>query len=148
MSRERITSALRTGVFVCAATAGAVVGIGLRRGDALGPFIGAGRILLSTSRGLVPLPWLAFVGGVAQHVVLMLFVGGLFALIAVRARGVVLAVAAALYAALVALGVSSLGNSALGAFGTLAASGAQWFFLLALLAAALFTGVLWSRVSD
>lgn len=130
-----------------ATTAGAVIGVGIRRGDALGPFIGAGRMLLSTPGGLVPLPWLAFVGGILLHLVLMLAIGGVFALIAARARGPVLALSAAGYAVLVYVAMNWMGWRALGAFGAIPASQPQWIFLLALLAAALIAGVRWSRVS-
>jgi hypothetical protein len=141
VKNETLRTALRTGVIVGAATGGAVIGMGLRRGDALGPFMNVGRALLTTSSGLVPLPWLAFVGGVALHVVLMLVVGGLFALLALRAHGALLGLSAALYAALVAFAANALGSGAMGAFGILPVSRAQSLFLMALLAAALFAGV-------
>ena len=130
-----------------ATTAGAVIGVGIRRGDALGPFIGAGRMLLSTPGGLVPLPWLAFLSGMVLHAILMLAVGGIFALFAARARGPLLAGSAAAYAVLVYLVVRWMGWRALGAFGAIPASLPQWIFLLALLAAALIAGIRWSRVS-
>lgn len=145
MRSERLKAALRTGVIVGAATAGAVVGVGLRSGDALAPFLNAGRALLTTSSGLVPLPWLALVGGVALHVMLMLAVGGLFALLALGARGAMLGVLAALYAALLAFAARRLGAGAMGAVGFLPLSQAQSIFLMALLAAALFAGVTWAR---
>lgn len=145
MRNERLTAAVRTGVIVGAATGGAVIGMGLRRGDAFAPFVNVGRALLTTSSGLVPLPWLAFVGGVTLHVVLMLMVGGLFALLALRARGALLGGAAALYAALVAVAANALGSRAMGAFGVLPVSRVQSTFLMALFAVALFAGVVWSR---
>lgn len=132
-------------MIVGAATGGAVVGVGLGRGDALGPFMTIGRALLTKSNGLVPLPWLAFVGGVALHVALMLAVGGLFALLALRARGAVLGVSAALYAALLAFAANALGSGAMGAVGFLPLSRAQSVFLMALFAVALFAGVTWAR---
>jgi hypothetical protein len=119
--------------------------MGLRRGDAFAPFVNVGRALLTTSSGLVPLPWLAFVGGVTLHVVLMLIVGGLFALLALRARGALLGGAAALYAALVAVAANALGSRTMGAFGVLPVSRVQSTFLMALFAVALFAGVVWSR---
>lgn len=145
MRNEWLHAALRTGVIVGAATGGAIVGIGLRRGDALAPFMNAGRALLTMPNGLVPLPWLALVGGVALHVMLMLTVGGLFALVALRARGVLLGLLAALYAALLAFAAKELGSGAMGAVGFLPLSRAQAVFLMALFAAALFAGLSWAR---
>jgi hypothetical protein len=108
----------------------------------------AGQALLSTSSGLVPLPWLALAGGLALHLMLMLVAGGLFALVALRARGPVLALGAASYAVCIALAAQWVGPSALGAFGTLLSTRPQWIFLMALIAFALMAGVRWSRVSS
>jgi len=122
--------------------------MGLRRGDALGPFMNVGRALLTTSSGLVPLPWLALVGGVTLHPALMLLVGGVFAFLALRTRGVLLGAAAVLYAALVAVAANATGSGVLGAFGVLPASRVQSMFLMALFAVALFAGVTWARASS
>ena len=148
VNNARIAAAWRTGMIVGATTAGAVIGVGLRHGDALEPFMIAGHALLSTSSGLVPLPWLALAGGLALHLMLMLVVGGLFALVALRARGPVLALGAASYAVCVALAAQWMGPAALGAFGALLSTRPQWIFLMALLASALIAGVRWSRVSS
>lgn len=147
MTRPNLSTFVRTGVLAGAATAGAVIGVGLHRGDALGPFMNAGRSLLTFPSGLTPLPWLALVSGLMQHAVVMLFVGGIFALVAGRSRGVVLTAAATLYTSGFALLAESFGVRVLGAFGSLAASRVQWLSFLAILAVALIAGVRWSRVS-
>ncbi len=147
MTRPSISPFFRTGIIAGAATAGAVIGVGLRRGDMLGPFMNAGRALLSLPSGLTPLPWLALVSGLVLHTVVMLVIGGTFALVASRFRGVVLAAAAALYTTGFALLAETLGIRVFGAFGSLAASRVQWLSFLAILAVALIAGVRWSRVS-
>jgi hypothetical protein len=147
MHGDRRRAALLAGVLVVAATAGAVVGIGLRRGSAAEPFLALGQALLSTRGGLVPLPWLAFVGGFAVHAAIMLALGGAFALATSRWAGAKLATAAVACVLMISVIAWRAGPLTLGVYGGVAASQAEWVFLMVLLAVALYAGARTSRVS-
>jgi hypothetical protein len=56
------------GVFAGAATAGTLIGFGLRHGTALQPFAGAGRILLGSASARVSEVVLAFIGALLHFV--------------------------------------------------------------------------------
>jgi hypothetical protein len=84
---------VRTGVLAAAATAGAIVGLGLRHGDALGPFTLAGRTVVGAAPTIV-----AAVAGAGLHLGWMVVWGACFTLVAAALRGPKLLVAAALFA--------------------------------------------------
>jgi hypothetical protein len=67
-------SVARVGLVSGAATAGVLIGFGLRHGTALQPFTGAGRILLTTGTGRVPEAMLAFLGA-ASHFAMAAAIG-------------------------------------------------------------------------
>ena len=62
-------SATRVGLIAGAATAGVLIGLGLRHGTALQPFAATGRIMLSAVAGRLPETVLAFAGAVIHFAV-------------------------------------------------------------------------------
>jgi hypothetical protein len=90
------------GVMAAAATAGVLVGFGVREGAPGGAFTSAGRLLLgvgATQGGRAQLA--ALVCGALAHVAASLAWGVLFGLVAARLRGVALFAAALVFAAAV-----------------------------------------------
>lgn len=98
---ELLRGALRCGVFAAAATAGAIVGFARHAGDgAATPFVITGRMLLGVpaSDGAL-VQWGAALAGVLLHCAIVVAWALAFAVVAPRARGPVLYVTAAAYAA-------------------------------------------------
>lgn len=85
-----------TGAIAGAATAGALVGLGLRHGVALDPFLFAGRSAIGAAG-----PVLATIVGVLMHLAWMLVWGACFTVVAAPLRGARLALAALAFAAVV-----------------------------------------------
>jgi hypothetical protein len=84
---------VRTGVLAAAATAGAIIGLGLRHGAALDPFTLTGRSLVGAAPVLV-----ATIAGLSLHVGWMLVWGACFTLVAASLRGTRLLLAAIFFA--------------------------------------------------
>jgi len=140
-----MTAGVRVGTVAAAATLGAIIGLGLRHGLALRPFMSSGRSLLA-ALGVSAAP-----GAVALIVGLMLFIaavvvlGVCFTIVAAPLRGVRLLATAILFAA-IGWAVSAyvvpaiLASSAGAVLGT-----AQRVFIFALLALALLAGMRLAR---
>jgi hypothetical protein len=138
---------VRTGVLAAAVTAGALVGLGMRHEAALQPFLQAGRSLLTTSSGLVPLAWLALAGGLAIHLAWMTAWGLAFTLLAPNWPRSRLALFAVGFVAVLGVTASLRMPRALGVVGMASLTAPQLAFVLALMAAALFAGVRLAPVS-
>lgn len=148
MFRELLTAGVRTGLLAAAATAGALVGLGLRHDAALQPFLAAGRAFLSTSSGLVPLAWLAILGGLLLHVVWMTAWGLAFTLLSWKRSGRRKAIMAVGLVTLLGLLMTMRMPSALGVVGSAALTVPQLIFVLALMVIALLAGARLAPVSN
>jgi hypothetical protein len=98
--RPRARSVLITGVIAASATAGVIEGFARR--EHLSVFAGIGRQLCAVIEPSTdPTATIAIVLGVALHLVLALFWGGVFAVVASRFTGVALAVASLVGSAII-----------------------------------------------
>ncbi|MGQ0765765.1 MAG: hypothetical protein ACT4OZ_08880 [Gemmatimonadota bacterium] len=148
MFRELVGTGVRTGLLAAAATAGALVGLGLRHEAALQPFLNAGRAFLSTSSGLVPLAWLALIGGLMLHFAWMTAWGIAFTILSWRSSGRRKAITAVVLVTLLGLLVTMRTPSLLGVVGSAALTVPQLVFVLALMAIALLAGARLAPVSS
>ena len=77
MLTRSVRLGIQTGIVAGAATAGAIIGLGVRHGAALTPFAMAGRIMVGAA------PWLiAIIAGVLLHLAWMVVWGACFTLVA------------------------------------------------------------------
>jgi len=142
---SRLAVGLRTGLILGAATAGVIVGLGVRYDSALTPFLLAGRATIATMSGLVVSPLVATVSGIVVHTAWMLLWGVCFSAVATALRGVRLWVAAAIFAALVGVLSATIVPGALGAGAMVAQTGPQTVVFLTLFAVALLAGMRFAR---
>ena len=138
---------LRVGLVSAAATAGVLVGLGLRHDAATTAFFLAGRSLLASSAGLIPPSLVAVTLGVVVHLAWMVLWGVCFTYVAARLRGLALYVAAALFAALIGILGATFLPGALGAGALAALSQAQTVFFLAVLGLSLALGTVIARTT-
>jgi hypothetical protein len=136
---------MRVGLIAAAATAGVLVGLGLRHGAALTPFSLYGRAVLASVTGLLAPPGLATAIGFAGHTFWMLLWGVCFSVVAAPLRAPLLAAAAAFFAAILGLLAATVLPSALGAGALASLSGAQMAFFLVCMAGALYLGMRLAR---
>jgi hypothetical protein len=141
----RLAAGIRTGLFTAAATAGVIVGLGLRHDSALAPFLISGRAVAAATTGFLAPPVPATVLGLLVHVVWMLLWGICFSALATPLRGLGRLAAAAGFAALVGYLATAIIPGALGAAMIAATTRPQIVFLLALFAMALVTGMRLAR---
>jgi hypothetical protein len=131
---------VRAGLVAGAASAGALIGLGVRHGAALDPFVFAGQALL---RG-APVPTAAAIG-VALHLGWMVVWGVCFSAVAATLRGVRLAVVAVV-ATVLLVKLSQLVVPSLAPLtGPAATSRAHAVFMHVLLAASLVVGMRLAR---
>jgi hypothetical protein len=142
---SRVTAGVRVGAVASAATIGAIIGLGLRHGLALRPFISSGRSLLATL-GVGHLPaGPALLVGLVMFVAAIIVLSVCFTVVAAPLRGARLFAVAILFAA-IACAVSLyvvptiLVSSPGAVLGT-----AQRVFVCALLALALLAGMRLAR---
>jgi hypothetical protein len=132
-------------LFTAAATAGVIVGMGIRHDSAITPFLLAGRAVVASMTGLLVPPLAATLIGFLVHATWMILWGVCFSVVATPLRGAARVAAAAALAAAVGFLATAIVPSALGA-GTIAATTPpQIVFLLALFAIALVTGMRLAR---
>lgn len=136
---------IRVGGVAGAATAGALVGFGARHDAALQPFLFQGRALLSMIAALSAPPPVYIGVGVVVHLMWMTLWSVCFSVVAVRLRGIPLAVAAALFVVLLWALASTVLPEALGAAAKASMNTAQTVFLLVLLGLALIAGTEFAR---
>lgn len=128
-----------------AATAGALVGFGLRHGAATYPFEMGGRALLASWRLGVPSSGVALLAGVVAHVLWMELWGVCFSAVATTLRGGALLAGAVLFSLFVGALSATVVPGALGAVAFAGLTTAQTAFVLALLAGAFIAGVVMVR---
>jgi hypothetical protein len=99
---ERLRLGVRAGLIVAAATAGALVGFGIVRGAPMLPLNAVAHVALGSRALLFDRfdPTVTIIA-LALHTLSLVVWGALFALIADRARGVLLGIAAAIFTAVV-----------------------------------------------
>jgi hypothetical protein len=135
----RLRAGVRAGLVAAAATAGAIIGFGIRHNDWLGPFASLGQQMLQSFGVAAPTRFLTSVTGLVVHASWMLVWGVTFAALAHRRSPA----AAALLAVLIAVGamfISRLIPAAFGALRFAALPGVQAALYLALIAAGFVTG--------
>jgi hypothetical protein len=136
---------VRTGLIASAATAGVIVGLGLRHASALTPFLLTGRATLTRMTGLIPSPALATLLGLLVHTFWMVLWGVCFSMVATMMRGTRLAVAALVFAVLVGVLASTVAPGALGAGVMGAQTLPQTFLYVTILAMSLLAGMRLAR---
>jgi len=146
MSDSRIAVGIRVGTVAAAATIGAVIGLGLRHGLALRPFISAGRALLERI-GVSGTPPASSVVGLTMAACAIIVLGVCFTVVAAPLRGLRLLGAAIVFGA-IAWGVSAFVVPSILEWSTVAVlGGAQRLFIFGMLTIALVAGMRLARSS-
>jgi hypothetical protein len=141
----RMRAGVRAGLVAAAATAGAIIGFGIRHGDWSGPFASLGFQVLYGFGVTDPPRFLNSAAGVAAHVAWMVLWGIAFSAMshkATPARAVLVAIVVGTAAALIA---RSLLPAAMGAVKFAAMPGTQAVLCVVLMTAGLVTGRALSR---
>jgi hypothetical protein len=141
---SRFRAGLRVGLVVAAATAGVLVGLGLRHGTALTPFQLYGRALLASWTGAIAPAWVSVVVGLVAHGFWMLLWGVCFTAVAAPLRARPAALAAVLVG-VIAILAAWLFPSALGAVALASLSSPQTFLFVLLLTLSLLAGTRFAR---
>ena len=140
MISSRIRAGVRAGLVAAAATAGAIIGFGIRHGDWVGPFTSLGT-QVTQGLGVTGLPRsLATVAGLVAHASWMVIWGITFAALSHQKTPVVSAIIAALVGVVAALAAASLVPAALGAVRFAMMPGVQAALCVALMSAGLVMG--------
>lgn len=129
------------GAIGAAATAGALVGLGMRHDAATLPFDLAGRALLASLRLATASPSFAVGLGAVTHLLWMGLWGVCFSAFATSLRGLALPAGALVFVLFLGALAGTVVPGALGAAAFAQLSSAQTAFLLALLAGAFIAGV-------
>ena len=141
---SRIGTGIRVGAVAAAATIGAVIGLGLRHGLALRPFMSAGRAVLEKI-GVVGTPSLTSLVGVAMVAGAIIVLGVCFTVVAAPLRGLLL-LATALAFGTIAWAVSAFVVPSILALSDGAVLGdAQRVFVFGMLSVALVVGMRLAR---
>ena len=147
MTDSRITTGIRVGTVAAAATIGGVIGLGLRHGLALRPFMSTGRALLERL-GIVSTPSLTTVVGVTIVACAIIVLGVCFTVVAAPLRGLPLFVAAVVFGA-IGWAVSAFVVPSILVLSSGAVLGvAQRVFLFSMLTVALVAGMRLARSSS
>ena len=140
MISTRIRAGVRAGLVAAAATAGAIIGFGIRHNDWAGPFASLGQQVIEGLGVTAPSRFLTSATGMVAHASWMMIWGITFAALAHRRTPVL----SALIAVLVAVGAMFIARGlippAMGALRFAAIPGVQAGLCLALMAAGLVTG--------
>lgn len=131
---------VRAGLLAAAATSGTVVGLGLRDGSALMPFVLLGRSLFARVTGVLPQPAVALIAGIVVHTGWMVVWGVCFTVVAARLRWPRVLIAALLVSVIAGLLARRLWPFALGAAAMASLSAPETFLYLVLLGLSLATG--------
>ncbi|HSA56860.1 MAG TPA: hypothetical protein VLE53_14210 [Gemmatimonadaceae bacterium] len=140
MLGPRLRTGIRVGLLAAAATAGVLIGLGLRHDAALTPFLLYGRSLVASFSSAIPPSGVALVVGALAHGFWMLVWGACFTLVAGPLRGRPLAVASGLYGVLCVFGVMRFFPVMLGALPLASLTVPQSLLLVVVLALVLFLG--------
>ena len=141
MLNERIRNGIRVGGLAGAATAGALVGLGVRHDLAISPFVTAGRSFFWKVGAHLPSPLLALSTGVLVHFMWMILWGICFSALATHLRGFALLIAGTLFVVFIAALASTIVPGALGAAEMTSLNAAQTLFVLTLLGGSLVVGM-------
>jgi len=146
MSDSRIAAGIRVGTVAAAATIGAVIGLGLRHGLALRPFISAGRALLERI-GVAGTPPASAVVGLTMAACAIIVLGVCFTVVAAPLRGLRLLGVAIVFGA-IAWSVSAFVMPSILAWSSGGVLGsAQRLFIFGMLTIALVAGMRLARSS-
>lgn len=143
---ERVTRGVRAGLVTTAATAGALVGLGIRHQAAVTPFLNSGQATLGALTGAAAPALVAIAVGVLLHTGWMVLWGVCFSVVAAPLRGLRLVGAAMLFAALLGVLATTVLPSALGAGAVAPLTRPQIIFFAALIALSLAAGMRIARV--
>ena len=138
---DRVQTGIRVGGLAGATTACVLVGLGVRHGTAVEPFLVQGRAFLSILGGNAPPSVVAVGVGILVHFTWMLLWGVCFSAVATSLRGFALVATATLFVLLVGALASTIVPGAPGAAAMAPLSTPQTIFLLILLGGALIAGV-------
>lgn len=145
MTESRLGAGVRVGAVAAAATIGAVIGLGLRHGLALRPFMGPGRALLERL-GVAGTPSVTSLVGLTIVACAIIVLGVCFTVVAAPLRGLRLLGVATLFGA-VAWAVSALVVPSILALSAGAVLGdAQRVFICGMLSVALVVGMRLARM--
>lgn len=142
MLSDRIRQGVVIGLIGGAATAGALVGLGMRHGVASLPFAASGSALFEAWRLAAPTMSVAVVVGIVAHLMWSALWGVCFSVVALGLRGIALPAGALLFVLLLGALSATAVPGALGAAAFATLSTAQTAFLLTILAGAFIAGVL------
>lgn len=145
---SRIAIGIRVGVVAAAATIGAVIGLGLRHGLALRPFLTAGRALLERLGLEAARTGMATLAGVALVVAAIILLGVCFTFVAAPLRGLPLFTTALLFGVIAWVVSAYVVPSILVLSGGTVLGTAQRVFVCALLAVGLAAGMRLARPSS
>ena len=145
---NRIRHGISIGLIGAAATAGALIGLGLRHGAATLPFEMGGRALLGSWRLATTVEGVAVSLGVMSHLLWMTLWGVCFSVVATQLRGLALPAGALLFVLFLGALAGTVVPGALGAAAFAGLTTAQTAFLLTLLAGAFIAGVVGVRSRD
>ena len=138
---SRVINGIRIGGVAAAATAGVIVGLGLRHHSAMRPFLMSGRATFAALTGLVAPTLLATTLGILAHACWMVLWGICFSMVATPLRGTQRPFAAALLVLLAGFLSRSVAPGALGAGGMATQGDAELVVLLGVFALALLGGI-------
>jgi hypothetical protein len=142
---ERFTAGVRVGLVVAAATAGLLVGFGLRQETVFTTFLLYGRAVSVALTGRIATDLVAALAGITTHALWMVLWGLCFTVVAAPLRNSRLAVAAAAFTALAALVAVSIFPAALGAITRASLTKPQTVLVFCSMAIALFAGIRLAR---
>ena len=145
MLSSRIRAGVRAGLIAAAATAGALIGFGIRHGDWIGPFSALGYQVLESFGAPAPPRLLATITGLLAHASWMMVWGIAFATLAHRKTGVTIVASAVLVGLLATLAAGYVLPAALGAVKFAAMPGVQAALCVVLMTAGLVMGRSLSR---
>lgn len=115
MLGPRLRTGIRVGLLAAAATAGVLVGLGLRQGVALAPFLLYGRSLVASFAGAIAPSWSATIIGGLAHCFWMVVWGVCFTAVAGPLRARPLVIASTLFASVLVFGAIRFFPGVLGA---------------------------------
>jgi len=142
---DRLRNGIPIGLIAAAASAGALVGLGLRHDAATIAFEMGGRALFDTWRLAAPPTVLALAAGVLAHLMWMTLWGICFSVVSERLGGLSLPAAALVFVLFLGAAASTVIPGALGAIAFAALTTQQTAFFLLVLAGAFMAGALLTR---
>ena len=143
--RTRVRVGVRVGIVAAAVTIGAVIGLGMRHGLALRPFVAAGRAALDGLGVAAPSSGVAAALGILVHVLTVVVLGVCFTFVAAPLRGVRLLIVALLFGSVAWLLSAYVLPSILATGAGVVLGTAQRVFVFLLLALGLAVGMRLAR---